>query len=200
MKFNERSWAGHIIGWIQDLIANKQTIFEDATNDAGIKLEAGITKFPDILLFTDKTSGIIFNGWELKFPDTPVDDESMLENALEKAERIKANSFVTWNGAEAIIWKVLDDQYSLNSIERIKYYPKEHSINCREDLADPQKYRSNETKLRLRLNEILHDLEHLLQSSELKQAINISGNIINAIKLSANIIIPQFKCYGSREI
>ena len=48
MKFNERSWAGHIIGWIQDLIANKQTIFEDATNDAGIKLETGITKFPDI--------------------------------------------------------------------------------------------------------------------------------------------------------
>lgn len=54
--------------------------------------------FQDILLFIDKVSGVIFNGWELKFPDTAVDDAAMLANALEKAKRIKSDSFVTWNG------------------------------------------------------------------------------------------------------
>ena len=88
-KLNERAWAGQLISWIQEEIREYRTIFQDATNDAGIKLNSGKTKFPDVLLFTDKVSGIIFNGWELKFPDTDADDNEMLLNAIEKAERIK---------------------------------------------------------------------------------------------------------------
>lgn len=65
MKYNERVWAGHIISWIQEEIKDGKTAFQDATNDTGIKLDTGRTKFPDVLLFTDKVSGIVFNGWEL---------------------------------------------------------------------------------------------------------------------------------------
>ena len=82
MKRNERDWAGQLISWIKILIQEGRTVFEDATNDTGIKLDSGITKFPDILLFVDRISGVIFNGWELKFPDTRVDDQEMLINAL----------------------------------------------------------------------------------------------------------------------
>ena len=89
MKRNERDWAGQLVSWIKSAIAQQQTVFEDVTNDTGIKLSSGKTKFPDILLFLDKTSGVVFNGWELKFPDTAVDDVIMLENALEKAERLQ---------------------------------------------------------------------------------------------------------------
>lgn len=192
-KLNERSWAGQLISWIQEEIREGRTIFQDATNDAGIKLESGKTKFPDVLLFTDKVSGIIFNGWELKFPDTEADDNEMLLNALEKAERIKSDSFVTWNGAEAIIWKINNGKYSLDSISKVKEYPKEKNINSRDDLADPKKYRQNEAALRRRLSDILHDLEHLYQSGELKQAINISGNFVTAVRAAAEIILPQFK-------
>ena len=78
LKRNERDWAGQLISWLKAAIEKKQTIFQDATNDTSVKMKSGKTKFPDILLFTDKTSGIIFNGWELKFPDTPVDDAEML--------------------------------------------------------------------------------------------------------------------------
>ena len=115
MKLNERVWAGQLISWIQQEIRENGTVFQDATNDAGIKLESGKTKFPDILLFTDKISGIIFNGWELKFPDTAVDDKEMLLSALEKAQRIKSDSFVTWNGTEAIIWKIENENYSIET-------------------------------------------------------------------------------------
>jgi hypothetical protein len=193
MRNNERVWAGHIIGWIRDAIQNRRTIFQDATNDTGIKLESGKTKFPDILLFSDRVSGIVFNGWELKFPDTPVDDQEMLKNALEKAKKLQSDSFVTWNGTEAVIWKIKDDRYNLTSLNRLKHYPPDPLISSREDLANPIKYQQNEVSLRNRLDEILHDLEQFHNDGYIRPAINISGNVIQAIKTASEIIIPQFK-------
>lgn len=193
MKFNERVWAGHLIAWIKELIVNGQTVFQDATNDLGIKLDSGTTKFPDILLFTDKNSGIIFNEWELKFPDTEVDDTEMLLNALEKSEKLKTDSFVTWNGSEAIIWKINNGIYEIGNLEKLKHYPKEIGISKRNDLADYSNYQKHEAKLKQRLIQIVHDLEQLYKSGELKEAINISFEFIEAIKRASEIIIPQFK-------
>lgn len=193
MKRNERDWAGQLISWIQEIIREKKSVFEDATNDTGLKLKSGRTKFPDVLLFTDKVSGIVFNGWELKFPDTNVDDKEMLKNALEKAERLNSNSFVTWNGAEAIIWKIREKNYSLGSLIKIKEYSKVPTINTRDDLADPVKFLRHEPLLKSRASEILHDLEQLFEKGELKQAINITGNIINAVANAYTIILPQIQ-------
>lgn len=193
MKLNERAWAGQIISWIKQSINDGTTLFQDATNDEGLKVASGRTKFPDVLLFTDKVSGIIFNGWELKFPDTEADNAEMLENALEKAERLKSDSFVTWNGTEAIIWKIKDDKYTLSSLEKLKVYPKEKDISNRNDLADRNNYNKNEPKLQKRLNEILHDLEQLYKNGELKNAINISSNIVEAVTQTALHFIPQLK-------
>ncbi|MDR3365883.1 MAG: N-6 DNA methylase [Prevotellaceae bacterium] len=193
IKRNERDWAGQLISWIKSAIESGTTVFEDATNDTGIKTESGKTKFPDILLFTDKISGIILNGWELKFPDTAVDDEAMLENALEKAQKLKADSFVTWNGAQAVIWKINAGDYSVESLTKIKEYSKERTITVRDDLADPIKFGQNEPFLRHRANELLYDLEQLYLKGKLKSAINITGNIIEAVYKASYVIIPQFQ-------
>ncbi len=202
IKRNERDWAGQLISWIKSAIEHGTTVFEDATNDTGVKMESGRTKFPDVLLFTDKVSGIIFNGWELKFPDTAVDDAVMLDNALEKAKKLKSDSFVTWNGAEAVIWKIDTDNYTIDTLSIIKEYPKERTISTREDLADPLKFARNESLLKQRANEILHDLGQLYTTGALKPAINVTGNIIEAVRSAANIIVPQFQkaiseCRGS---
>lgn len=193
MELNERAWAGQIISWIKQSINDGTTLFQDATNDEGLKVASGRTKFPDVLLFTDKVSGIVFNGWELKFPDTPADDSEMLENALEKAERLKSDSFVTWNGTEAIIWKINNVDYSLSGLEKLKVYPKEKDITNRNDLADRNNYKKHEVKLQKRLNEILHDLGQLYKNGELKNAINISSNIVEAVTQTALHFIPQLK-------
>ncbi len=193
MKFNERAWAGHIISWIKELITNGKTVFQEATNDAGIKLDSGKTKFPDVLLFTDKISGIVFNGWELKFPDTNADDNEMLINALEKAEKLKSNSFVTWNGTQAIIWLIENEKYELSSLKKLKVYLQEPDITARKDLAVSALYQKHEPKLKARLAEILHDLEILYQNGDLKVAINISDNIITAIKQTSDYVLPQLK-------
>lgn len=193
MKLNERAWSGQIISWIKQAINDGTTIFQDATNDEGIKVSSGRTKFPDILLFVDKVSGIVFNGWELKFPETEVDNPETLENALEKAERLKSDSFVTWNGTEAIIWKINNDNYSLSGLKKLKIYPKEASITNRNDLADRSNYQKHEPKLQKRLSDILHDLEQLYKDGELKKAINISSNIVDAVLQTAKHFIPQLK-------
>jgi hypothetical protein len=193
IKRNERDWAGQLISWIKSAIESGTTVFEDATNDTGVKMESGRTKFPDILLFTNKVSGIIFNGWELKFPDTAVDDAVMLENALEKAKKLKSDSFVTWNGSQAVIWKINTDDYVIESLTKIKEYSKERTITTRDDLADPIKFGQNEPLLRQRAIELLHDLEQLYLNGELKPAINITGNIIKAVHKASNIIIPQLQ-------
>ena len=192
-KINERAWAGQLIAWIQEAISKGTTVFQHASNDEGIKVASGRTKFPDVLLFTDKVSGIIFNGWELKFPDTAADNREMLENALEKAERLKSNSFVTWNGSEAIIWQITEGEYKVENLKRLKTYPKEKGIETRNDLSDPNNYRKHEPKLKERLNEILHDLQQLFQDGELKEAINISDETISAIREAAKLLIPQLK-------
>lgn len=193
IKRNERDWAGQLISWIKSAIDRKTTVFQDATNDTGVKMKSGRTKFPDILLFIDKTSGVIFNGWELKFPDTAVDDIDMLENALEKAQKLHSDSFVTWNGAEAIIWHISDGEYTLDSLSKLKTYPKVSTINCREDLSDPVKFAQHEQLLKKRTEEILHDLDSLYRNGFLKPALDISKNIIAAVRQASSIIIPQFQ-------
>jgi N-6 DNA Methylase len=192
-KINERVWAGQLIAWIHEAILTGTTIFQHASNDEGIKVASGRTKFPDILLFTDKISGIVFNGWELKFPDTDADDHEMLLNALEKAERLKSNSFVTWNGSEAIIWLIPEGKYTVPDLKRLKTYPKEKGITTRNDLSDPTNFRKYEQKLKARLNEILHDLQQLFQDGELKEAINVSDETITAIRETSKFLIPLFK-------
>lgn len=192
IRRNERDWAGQLISWIKSAIDKKATVFQDVTNDTGVKLESGRTKFPDILLFTDKISGVIFNGWELKFPDTAVDDPTMLENALEKAKKLKSESFVTWNGAEAVIWKIDTDHYTAETLVKLKHYPKVPTINNRGDLSDPVSYARHESLLRDRAMEILHDLDQLYRNNELRPAINVSGTIIAAIASAYLLIVPQF--------
>ena len=193
IKRNERDWAGQLISWIKSAIDRKITVFQDATNDTGVKMKSGRTKFPDVLLFIDKTSGVIFNGWELKFPDTAVDDAVMLENALEKAHKLHSDSFITWNGAEAIIWHIDDEEYTLDSLSKLKHYPKVSTINSREDLADPVKFAQHEQLLKERTEEILHDLDSLCRNGFLKPALDISKNIIAAVRQASAIIIPQFQ-------
>ncbi len=193
MKRNERDWAGQLVSWIKSAIESRTTIFQDVTNDTSVKMESGRTKFPDILLFIDKVSGVVFNGWELKFPDTTVDDVDMLENALEKAKKLCSDSFVTWNGAEAIIWKIDTDHYSVDTLTELKHYPKVPTITTRDDLAVPESYVRHEEILRKRANDILHDLDQLYRDRELKPALNISGNIIQAIRHANNIIVPLFR-------
>lgn len=193
MKLNERSWAGHIISWIKEFINNGATIFQEATNDEGLKVNGGKTRFPDVLVFIDKTAGIVFNGWELKFPDTLADNEKMLINALEKAQFLKSDSFVTWNANQAIIWGIIDSTYDLKHLYEIKRYEASKNITKRSDVDNRLSYLKHETELKETLDTILADLASLYNQGIIKEAINISSDIVEGIKNSADYLIPLFQ-------
>lgn len=78
-------------------------------------------------------------------------------------------------------------------MEKLKVYPKEKDITKRNDLADRNNYNKHEVKLQKRLNEILHDLGQLYENGELKNAINISSNIVEAVTQTALHFVPQLK-------
>ena len=190
---NERDWTGQIVSWIKSEIQSGKTVFQDVTNDTSIRSKGSQTLFPDILLFLDKTAGLIFNGWELKFPDTPVDDHEMLLNALEKARRLNSNSFVTWNGVEAVIWEVTNDEYTIEALIPIKRYERDNSIKSRDDLSVMAEYVRHEPALHKRVLDILHDLETFYLNGDIKPAINVSDDFIIAIRQTSSSLIPLFK-------
>ena len=86
VNYNERSWAIDVIGFIKTYLHNKTFSVKDAGGEQTLKVDGGAL-FPDVLLFGDESSSLILQGWELKMPDTPINDTEFMENA-----QIKANA------------------------------------------------------------------------------------------------------------
>lgn len=101
LTYTERTWGIELISEINDWCKLRiGGAISRASGEAGIKRE-GVpgALFPDVCLFTKDDR--VLMGWELKFPDTPVDDVSTIENAIEKADRLGTNSFLVWNVNQA---------------------------------------------------------------------------------------------------
>jgi len=111
-RYNERSWAIDLISEINTYIKSKDISIKRAGGER--TLTSPTTKlFPDLLLFGDEYSGIILQGWELKFPDTSIEDEELLKNASKKADLLGLNSFIVWNVSIAVLYiKNTDNKFS----------------------------------------------------------------------------------------
>jgi hypothetical protein len=96
LQYNERSWAIELISAINLLISDGDVI-QHAGGEYSLLKEKDLTLFPDIILFGNSSTGSVLQGWELKFPDTPIDDGELLINAEEKANRLGLDSFLVWN-------------------------------------------------------------------------------------------------------
>lgn len=191
MKHNERSWAIELIAWIKEWASKGETIFQDASGELSLKVTDGKTRFPDVLLFSDKTLGTIFNGWELKLPDTSAENKEMLENALEKAVYLGSTSFVTWNGRNAMIWKVCQTEEKKFSHRLLKAYEpiKEIKDGSRESFTND--YNSIEPKLKELAKQILFDLAKFRENGEIQDAISISEELIKGIQDAGRLLTPQ---------
>lgn len=95
-NYNERSWAIDLIGHLKQLATRDNRSIKDAGGEQTIKAEGG-GLFPDVLLFGDRTTARILQGWELKMPDTGIDDAEFRENAETKARALGLDSFLLWN-------------------------------------------------------------------------------------------------------
>lgn len=101
--YNERSWAIDLIGHVKIGISKNNRPIKDASGEQTIKADGG-SLFPDVLLFGDRATARILQGWELKMPDTPISDYEFRENAATKARALGLDSFILWNVSEAHLY------------------------------------------------------------------------------------------------
>lgn len=102
-SYNERSWAIDLIGHIKSLATQNNRSIKDAGGEQTIMSEGG-SLFPDVLLFGDHATARILQGWELKMPDTSIDDFEFRNNAEIKARALGLDSFLLWNVSHAHLY------------------------------------------------------------------------------------------------
>lgn len=95
-SYNERSWAIDLIGHVKSLATSNNRSIKDAGGEQTIKVDGG-SLFPDVLLFGDRETARILQGWELKMPDTSISDAEFRNNAEIKANALGLDSFLLWN-------------------------------------------------------------------------------------------------------
>ncbi|WCL58328.1 N-6 DNA methylase [Bacillus safensis] len=106
--YNERSWAIDVIQEITNWANQRSVAIKRAGGENTVSTGTG-SLFPDVLLYGDKTSNInILQGWELKFPDTPLTDAELIKNARKKADIFGVNSFLVWNVTSAALYFIND--------------------------------------------------------------------------------------------
>jgi hypothetical protein len=111
--YNERSWAIDLIGHIKGIAARTNLAIRDAGGEQTIKAEGG-SLFPDVLLFGDRATARILQGWELKMPDTDIHDVDFRENAEIKARALGLDSYLLWNVSHAHLFvRGAGDQFYL---------------------------------------------------------------------------------------
>ncbi len=149
-------------------IANKSWHFKSAGGESTISSEKS-SLFPDVLIFKDQTRNIILQGWELKMPDTSINDAELISNAIKKAKILQRNSFILWNVKSAAIYSKQGDSFIIlktwNDIE----------INNRTDV------KPKEALWKSLLHSILSDLNNYLESGEISDEVSAEILAVDAI-------------------
>lgn len=106
---NERSEAIELIKESQRIFDHYDFIFKQATGEQSIfsnKPTDGRanTLFPDVLYYEDNYQTKVSLGWELKLPETKIDDAEFINNAKDKANRLNTSVFVLCNFKQVVIY------------------------------------------------------------------------------------------------
>lgn len=159
INYNERSWAIDVISEINLHLANKSWHFKSAGGESTISNEKS-SLFPDVLIFKDLAKNIILQGWELKMPDTPINDAELYSNAVIKANILQRNSFILWNVKSAVLYSRQGESFSIlktwNDIE----------INTRAEV------KPKEILWKSLLHTILSDLNNYFESGEISDEVS----------------------------
>ena len=187
INYNERSWAIDVISEINQWVNNKNLLIKRAGGENTIN--DGEILFPDVLLYEDSSAGVILQGWELKMPDTLINDEELINNAYLKAKKLKLTSFLVWNVNQASLYKLSDrdSEYGENYC-LIKSWTSDF-ICSRENV------KLNEKVWKKLLYSILNDLNHIFISKKIlptKTIDEITGGTISEILLNNYQSVSNF--------
>lgn len=157
INYNERSWAIDIITDANLWLSQRNITIKRAGGENTLK--SGVKSlFPDVLLFGDLDKGRILQGWELKMPDTPLEDEEFIKNAKTKAKLLSLNSFLLWNVSTAVLYKIEDD----DTLTIVKNWNNLSHLKTREEVLQ------HKAEISQMLVEILGDLNDFISSGVIK--------------------------------
>lgn len=118
VRRNERSWAIDLISKINLIAKNNDLVIKKAGGENTISTGRGNTMFPDVVLYGNVEQSVILQGWELKMPDVPIEDETFIKDAQRKAIALNLNSCLIWNFTYAVLY-VREEG---NSFKKIKQW------------------------------------------------------------------------------
>ena len=157
VNYNERSWTIDLISEINLWASRRNANIKRAGGENTLK-STGNSLFPDVLLFGDEQKGRILQGWELKMPDTSIEDSGFIDNAKKKAELLSLNSFLLWNVSLAVLYRIEKD----GRLTKVKTWDGLAHIKQRTEVERHSDEIKNE------LHKILEDLNSYIQSGEVK--------------------------------
>lgn len=168
VTYNERSWAIDVICEINLFLANKSWHFKSAGGENTINNERS-SLFPDVLIFKDQVKEVILQGWELKMPDTLINDAELISNAIKKAKILQRDSFILWNVKSAVLYSKQGDTFSIlktwNDID----------INSRTEV------KPKENLWKTLLHSILEDLNGYFETGAISEVVSTEILAIDAI-------------------
>ena len=179
VRKNERSWGIEIISQINQLADKYDLVIKRAGGESTISQTGKNSMFPDVILYENRELTSIVQGWELKMPDVPINDEAFVKDAQRKARALNLASTVIWNFTYAKFY-VLNE--NTDEFEDVYTWENLH-IKTRSDVAT---YKSDWEKT---LEEVLLTVNEFLINHEVKRT-----SISDIISQSAiNILINDNK-------
>lgn len=175
INYNERSWAIDLITDANLWLSQRNTTIKRAGGENTLK-SGSKSLFPDVLLFGDLEKGRILQGWELKMPDTSLEDEEFIKNAKIKAKLLSLNSFLLWNVSKAVLYKIEEN----DTLTVVKNWNNLGHIQTREEVLQ------NKDEINLMLVEILNDLNAFITDGTIK-----STSVVTALSSEAVSVLVQ---------
>ena len=130
VRRNERSWAIELITKINEFVYNNDLVIKRAGGESTLSTGRGNTMFPDVILYGNREQSLILQGWELKMPDVPIEDETFIKDAQRKANALNLNSCVIWNFTYVVVYIRKES----GEFEKIKQWDDTCFIKKREDV------------------------------------------------------------------
>ena len=175
IRKNERSWAIELISQINQFSKDNDLIIKHAGGESTVSEHRGQNMFPDVILYGDYDLSSILQGWELKMPDVPINDEDFVHDAQRKARALNLNSCVIWNFTHVKLFVYDTEAHEFAEKKRWD----NTTIKKRDDV---QKYKSKWEKT---LQSVLTSVNEYLISGEVKKT--FIGDVLTKTSIS-NIV------------
>ncbi len=187
IRKNERSWAIDMITHINSFCRDKDLVIKRAGGENTVSTETN-TMFPDLILYGDRNQNLILQGWEIKMPDVPIEDETNVKDAQRKANSLNLNSCLVWNFTHAVLFIKND---ATGKFEIIKKWDNTDYIKTRDDVKTYEKnWIALLDKIILELNEYF--VKGVFRNTPFQDIVS-SSVVATLIKRNKNLVADKLK-------